>query len=82
MTEPTACCAARWPARATRAACSSTAAYCGGPDLLVGLDGLRVLEVVAAEEACAGAGWSRHRGRWGARAAGSWFSATAGARPS
>ncbi len=41
MTEPTACCAAR---------CSSPAAYCGGCDLLVGLDGLHVLEVVAAEE--------------------------------
>ena len=41
MTEPTACCAAR---------CSSSAAYCGNCDLLVGLEGLHVLEVVTSEE--------------------------------
>jgi len=41
MTEPTACCAAR---------CSSPIAYCGNCDLLVGLDGLHVLDVVDAEE--------------------------------
>jgi transposase len=41
MTEPTACGAAR---------CPSLSVYCGNCDLLVGLDGLHVLEVVAAEE--------------------------------
>ncbi len=41
MTEPTACCAAR---------CCSPIAYCDNCDLLVGLDGLHVLDVVDAEE--------------------------------
>jgi len=41
MTEPTTRCPAR---------CSSPAAYCGNCDLLVGLDGLHVLEVVAVDE--------------------------------
>ncbi len=40
MTEPTTCCPAR---------CSSPAVYCGNCDLLVGLDGLHVLEVVTAD---------------------------------
>jgi len=41
MTEPTSCCAARG---------SSAAVYCGNCDLLVGLDGLHVLDVVVAED--------------------------------
>jgi len=41
MTEPTSCCAARG---------SSPTVYCGNCDLLVGLDGLHVLEVLVAEE--------------------------------
>ena len=41
MTEPTACTGAR---------CSSPAVYCGNCDLLVGLEGLHVLAVVAADD--------------------------------
>ena len=41
MTEPMLCCAVRG---------CSPAVYCGNCDLLVGLDGLHVLEVVVAEE--------------------------------
>ncbi|WP_344251840.1 transposase family protein [Humibacillus xanthopallidus] len=41
MTEPTACSAGR---------CSSPTVYCGNCDLLVGLEGLHVVEVVQAEE--------------------------------
>ena len=41
MTEPMSCCALRG---------CSLSAYCDNCDLLVGLEGLHVLDVVAAEE--------------------------------
>jgi len=41
MTEPTACCTAR---------CPSPSVYCGNCDLLVGLAGLHVIEVVTRDE--------------------------------